>query len=416
MNIIAKENNIYFIKTTKFKTLSVKVVFYNDYSKDNATYLSLLTRVLSNTSKKYNTKKKLNNKLYDLFDANIYLSSNPSYKLSITSFTLNMVNPIYVNDEKMLGESIKFLNEIINNPNVDENGFNEKVFEEEKNKLQEAISKIYNNKSRYAIKQAIKYMCKDEMLSVGSLGTLEELNKITPKSLYEFYKKLINTSKVSIYCIGDINEDVIEKVKRFNKFYSNEQLAFDPVVTLDKIPNEVQRFTETQDINQCHLVMGYRTPYNNKDENYYILQLFNMMYGGLFNSNLFMSVREKYSLAYDVSSTLVGDSKIMFVTAGIDKENIDKTVDIIKSELLQYENGIIDEDLLEIAKANALSDLNELEDSPSGYISYLMQEDIFGRRTSIEDLRDKIEKVTIEDIKNVANKIHLDTIYVLKGE
>ena len=114
MEVVLKEKNMCFIKTNKFKTLTLKVVFYNEYSKENATYLSLLTRVLSNTSKKYNTKKKLNNKLYDLYDANIYLSTNPSYKLSMTSFTLNMVNPIYVDDKNMLKESVKFLNEIIN--------------------------------------------------------------------------------------------------------------------------------------------------------------------------------------------------------------------------------------------------------------------------------------------------------------
>ena len=118
MEVVLKEKNMCFIKTNKFKTLTLKVVFYNEYSKENATYLSLLTRVLSNTSKKYNTKKKLNNKLYDLYDANIYLSTNPSYKLSMTSFTLNMVNPIYVDDKNMLKESVKFLNEIINHQKI----------------------------------------------------------------------------------------------------------------------------------------------------------------------------------------------------------------------------------------------------------------------------------------------------------
>ena len=416
MEVVLKEKNMCFIKTNKFKTLTLKVVFYNEYSKENATYLSLLTRVLSNTSKKYNTKKKLNNKLYDLYDANIYLSTNPSYKLSMTSFTLNMVNPIYVDDKNMLKESVKFLNEIINNPNVIDDAFDEKVFEEEKNKLSESIKKIYNNKARYAIKKAISLMCENEMLSVGSLGSLEQLNKITPKLLYEFYKQIISTSRVSIYCLGDITEEIIENVKKFNKFNNNEGFVLNAVMEDKIIPVDYKRFDETQDINQCHLVMGYRIPYNNKEKEYALLQIFNMMYGGLFNSNLFMNVREKYSLAYDVSSSLIGDSKVMIVTAGIDKENIDKTIEIINYELDQYKKGIIDEELLETAKTNAISYADEIEDSPSSYISYLMQNEIFGVETTIECLKENINKVTIKDIENVSKRIYLDTIYVLKGE
>lgn len=416
MEVVLKEKNMCFIKTNKFKTLTLKVVFYNEYSKENATYLSLLTRVLSNTSKKYNTKKKLNNKLYDLYDANIYLSTNPSYKLSMTSFTLNMVNPIYVDDKNMLKESVKFLNEIINNPNVIDDAFDEKVFEEEKNKLSESIKKIYNNKARYAIKKAISLMCENEMLSIGSLGSLEQLDKITPKLLYEFYKQIISTSRVSIYCLGDITEEIIENVKKFNKFNNNEGFLLNAVMEDKIIPVDYKRFDETQDINQCHLVMGYRIPYNNKEKEYALLQIFNMMYGGLFNSNLFMNVREKYSLAYDVSSSLIGDSKVMIVTAGIDKENIDKTIEIINYELDQYKKGIIDEELLETAKTNAISYADEIEDSPSSYISYLMQNEIFGVETTIECLKENINKVTIKDIENVSKRIYLDTIYVLKGE
>ena len=82
----------------------------------------------------------------------------------------------------------------------------------------------------------------------------------------------------------------------------------------------------------------------------------------------------------------------------------------------QYKKGIIDEELLETAKTNAISYADEIEDSPSSYISYLMQNEIFGVETTIECLKENINKVTIKDIENVSKRIYLDTIYVLKGE
>src|SRR5690554_5775445 len=111
------------IKTDKFKTITVFVVFFGEFNKENATKRSLLSRIMSNTTKLYPTKKLVANKLFDLYDAGIFVNSFPIHKANLTVFGLNIVNPKFVNDDGLLNEAFSFLKEFIFNPNFDDNGF-----------------------------------------------------------------------------------------------------------------------------------------------------------------------------------------------------------------------------------------------------------------------------------------------------
>lgn len=407
--------NIKIIKSEKFKTITIKVVLYNKFNKENATGLSLLSRVLTNTTKKFNTKRKMINKLCDLYDASVYTGTNPSHEVSINTFTLTIVNDKIINDNKFVNEGIKFLYEVITNPNATNDAFDEDIFLEEKRILKDEIVKVYNNKNRYALRQAIKHMCPNESVSISSLGTLEDLEKLTPKSLYELYKDLIGNSRVYIYAMGDIDDEFKDKLSIFNSINDNN-IELNPVVSETIIPTEVKYFTEKQDLNQAKLVMGFRTGYNYKDFEYYELQLFSLMYGGLFCSNLFQEVREKHNFAYDIASFLVPDSKIMIVSCGVDSENVDATVKIINEELKKYQDGNIDDELLEIAKTNAISDLNEIEDSPNAYINTLTKQILLNQNYSIEDIQNIVRGISKEDIIKQAQNIYLDTVFVLTNK
>ena len=59
---------VFFSKTDKFKTISIQVILLNKFDKSLATKLSLLTRLMNNTTKNYSTKRDFVNKLYDLYD------------------------------------------------------------------------------------------------------------------------------------------------------------------------------------------------------------------------------------------------------------------------------------------------------------------------------------------------------------
>lgn len=417
MEVVRKKiNNIetFLVKTTKFKTITVQIVFANQFTQENASSRALLARVLGNSSKKYNTKKKIVEKSCDLYNTEVSVGYTRYYRTSLIAFTLDVVNEKNLVDAgNLTKKAIDFLLDTIFNPNVTSNAFSLKEFNEEKRLLKESMQKVYNNKSRFAFRRLMEEMCKDEIIGVHSTGTIDDLDKITPEYLLKEYQKMINQDEISIYVVGDIEEKKIMKYFQAFKQLQNQALHLE-VVNFEPFEiKKIKEIKEIQKIKQAKLVMGYRLDMNSLDSLYPALLIFNSMFGGLFSSNLFKVVREEYGLAYDISSHDIANNKLFIVTAGIDGDKYPQTIEIIENELQKYVDGEIDHDLLVMAKESLLNELQETEDSPDNFIAHLQNNYFTKVEKSIDEEIDEIINVTIDDIKQVAMRIKLDTIYFL---
>lgn len=404
----------FLLSTKKFKTLSFFVVFFGEFNKENATPKSLLTRLLSNSTKHYPTKKDIANKLFDLYDANVSVSSFPIYKTNLTIFSLEIVNPKLVNDNNLLKEATAFFQGFIFHANADKGSFNETVFNEEYRILRDHIKNVYNNKTMYAFNRMLEEMAKDEIISVSSMGTLEALEKITPNSIYQEYEKLISEEMARIYVIGDITqEEVIDIFKTFP--FKVNHLTLEASSMEEKHVTKVKEVIETQNINQAQLMMGFRTNVNALDELYIPMSVFNMMFGGMVSSDLFRVVREENSLAYNVSSSIFFSNRLLVVNAGIDSKNYQLTTDLVIKELERYKNGDIDANLMQVAKDNLISGLQETDDNDFSYLMFVIKNSLLKNYT-VEDVIKLINQVTVEEVHQASQMIELDTIYCLRGE
>ncbi len=157
MEVVRKKiNNIetFLVKTTKFKTITVQIVFANQFTQENASSRALLARVLGNSSKKYNTKKKIVEKSCDLYNTEVSVGYTRYYRTSLIAFTLDVVNEKNLVDAgNLTKKAIDFLLDTIFNPNIINNAFSLKEFNEEKRLLKESMQKVYNNKSRFAFRR-----------------------------------------------------------------------------------------------------------------------------------------------------------------------------------------------------------------------------------------------------------------------
>ena len=396
----------------KNKKVYIRLIFLNEYKAEDVTKYSLLCNVLSNSSKKYNNKRKICDKLCELYDSGLYFTTRGIYKTRVTSVTLSFINEKYLNDSNILDESIKLMYEFLLKPNLYKDAFEEKAFNEEKDNLRTEIKKIYNNKERYALNRALEEMCPNELVSVESIGNLKDLEEINPKNLYDTYLELINQTEKYFYLYGD-NIDIIEdKLQIFSDLKSQKQ-SLESVMKTNIFHENVKEYFETSKVNQAKLILGYRTSISNIDNDYEALELFCEMFGGMTMSNLFRVVREKHGLCYNIESFLFDDAKIMIVDAGIDKKNYQKTIELVNEELVKFKDGKINKALLESCKLDYLNQLEESTDSPNDMLTLEIESMILGYINDINILKQKVKKVTIKDIKRVANTINLDTIYML---
>lgn len=406
------------IKTDKFKTIVTKVSFINHFNAQNATKFALLTRILSNTTKLYNSKKSLNDKLFSMYDASFDITSSAFYKTSVITFTLDVVNGKFVNDQNIVDEAMRFLHELITNPNAENNKFDESVFNEEKKSLYDSLRRTYDKKSRYALKKTIEIMCEgtDDILNVSPSGNLFDLEAITNEDVYQTYLDLLHNSQILIYSIGDFEYDSIFESLNVLSDLKTTDIDYQPVCLDDKVITKVKEKDEIQDLNQSKLVMGYRSKINALHPLYYGLCIFDTMFGGLYSSDLFRIIREEKGLAYSVASQVVSTEKVMYITAGIDGNNYHLVTDLIIKLHEKYKNGEIDEILLQTAKENYIADVKGVYDSPYALTSFIHRMDILNSTESLEQLIDNINNVTVEDVMLASRAVTLEVIFLLTNK
>lgn len=407
--------NLHMIKTDRFKTVNVQIIFSDKIKKEDITKRNFLSDILTYSSKKYKTKKEISIASQDLYAANIYSTSYRLGNYYNTDINLYFLNEKY-SEEGMTEKSMQFLSEIIFNPNVTNNKFDSDSFKVIKNNMRLQIESIKEDTRKYSMIKMLENMDKSMPYSYHSFGYVEDLDKITEESLYEYYKDFIKNSSIEIFVIGDIDFKKIEQTVRESfKFNVYKKKKDNPTIIHKKVRTKVKTVVEEDDINQSKLTIGCKTTGLTDFEKNYVLTLYNIILGGGSESLLFQNVREKHSLCYYVSSSSNKLDNLIIISSGIAKNNFKKTLSLIKKEMKNMELGNFDEEMIERAKIKYNSVLDEMYDYPNQIISAYYASEILG--VDFPDVRKKkIMTVTKEDIIKISKKIKMDTIYLLGGK
>lgn len=403
--------NLHIINTDKFKTVTVRVNFKRKILKEEITIRNLLNDILINNSKKYPTCRDIEIETENLYSLGVSSASYKSGNYHIMSFKETFLNETYT-EAGMNEQSLKFLLELIFNPNIKDKKFDKEYFDLIKQTIKDDINSIKDNTTKYSVIKLYEAM-DDGPLSYRSCGYTKDLDKITESSLYDYYKSVIKDDTIDIFIIGNINEkklDIIDQyIKRNNNPENNESHFIDVKSNNDKL-----ELKEEITNNQSKLSIGLTTSDLTDFELKYVLSIYSIILGGSPNSKLFSNVREKNSLCYYINSSVAILPKIITITAGINAKDYKKTIELIKIELDNFKNGKVTTKEIEEAKKIYINGCKEMYDSPDSIINnYLSYE--YGNLDLVEKRLREIKKVTKKDIINVANKITLNKIFLLEG-
>jgi len=412
--------NLHIIKTNKFKTITVQINFKRKLEKEDITYRNMIVNMLCESTSVYPSKRLMSIATEDLYNLYYKGVNYISGKYNIMNFSATFLNEEYT-EKGMLDKSIKFLSELIFKPNINKsrNGknFNSENFEQAYNLLKDNIVSQKENPDYYSRVRLLENMEPNSYLSYRSVGYLEDLEKITSKKLYKYYESILNSDIVDIFVIGNVNEKHITKVIESN--FSNIKTLKKPTdshfIRSKKIRFIPKTVKESQKINQSKLALGYKIDKMTNFELRYVLNVYSYILGGGPDSKLFKTVREKNSLCYYISSVSQPLNSILTIKAGINKNDFKKALSLIKKEVYDMKKGKFDDDDIIKAKITYINSLKELEDNPDSLLSLYAGIEYLNSDT-LEDRFTKINKVTREDVMKLANKIHLDTIYLLEGE
>lgn len=420
MTVIAEKSvningyRFHFVPTKKFKTLTIAAKLRAPLTADTITKRALLPYILRQATKSYPTRRDLQLKLDDLYGAVLSIGGTKKGEQHIISFRMEIANERYLPEgEEFIAEAVQLFEELLFQPYQEEGLFSEKVFLREKETLKQKIQAIKDDKIKYANMRLIDEMCEDEAFSLHVSGYESELETLSNKQLIDYYKTMIDEDAIDMYVVGDFEPAEMEaKLGRIFTKTRNEKVANLTTLT-GKNPVAVKEIIENEPIQQAKLHIGYRTNTVYSDTDYPALQVFNGIFGGFPSSKLFINVREKNSLAYYASSQVESQKGLLFVFSGIAPEDYEKARDIIREQMDEMKAGNFTDDEIAEAKKMIIHYLREAMDSNYGLVEIFHQQHLSGVSMNLQDLFDRINAVTKEDILNVAAKIQEDTLYLL---
>ena len=182
-----------------------------------------------------------------------------------------------------------------------------------------------------------------------------------------------------------------------------------------KRTKKVRNLSESLDVTQGKLAMGFRLGCTAADPEYPAALLMNAVYGAGVTSKLFTNVREKLSLCYYASSSIEKFKGIMVVTSGIDFDRFEEAKREILRQMALTAKGEITDSELESARTHLISSLRAGMDSPGRLDDYSLGQVLLNRPGDMASLADELLGVTKEQVAAAAKQVSLDTVYFLKG-
>jgi len=405
------------IKTDKFKTNLVAVFLTTPLNRENVTKDAVISAVLRRGSKNMSTQEEISKNLEEMYGASFDCGIDKTGDNHVFKFYLELINDAFIpqNDENMLKQGLEKILEIVCNPYTEGNRFKEEYVNQEKENIRRRIESKIDNKGRYAIDRCVEEMYKDKPYGLYKYGYVEDLDGINEENLYEHYKTLINECKIDIFVSGEINEEIDNLVKENENIKNlNERDAIYNVNKLDKKEvveeNIVQ---ESLNVTQGKLVLGLDINIQDEKEKYYAL-MYNSILGGTANSKLFQEVREKASLAYTASSSYLRYKNNIIINCGIEIQNYEKALEIIRKQLEDMKNGEFSDEDVENSKKIIISTIKSIDDEQDTEITYFLGQELTENKVSLDEYIKIIENISKEDVLRIADKVNINTIYFLK--
>ncbi len=300
-------------------------------------------------------------------------------------------------------ESLEILSDIVFNPL-----FNQDDIDKERNVIYEEID-MYKDKPRAIVSQEVRRLFYgDTPLGRDVIGTKETLSKMNRKEILNYYKEhyIAKNIIVSVVCGRDFSY-VKKMVKKYVDSHFEGTDKPDKVIKSHVVVPDRNFTAIKKDVKQANVVFCFPCC-NIFSKDKMATSLLAFIFGGGMSSRLFNRIREDEGLVYDIYAEpgCAVHGGAFIISFGASENNVKKTIRCIKEEILKLkENGVTEEELDRAKNFTKAMMLSGFEKTTSLASKNMAQAYTKGKIVSPEDRIKKIEKVTVEDIKNVIDSI-----------
>lgn len=404
------------IRDGRFKTVRMSVHFFRPLERADASVNAILPFLLTRACKKYPDYTKLNERLSELYGAEVDAGVQKLGDAQVLSVSVTGLADRYaLEGEQISAELSRLLCSMLFEPPLQDGMFPEEGFEQEKRQMIETLDSEFGDKRLYAFRRCEEIMCAGEPCGIGRYGTKEEIRAIKRESLGEAWQRLIHGSRAEILVLGDCDPEPV--YRDFSAAFQNlgRSASADCPTCVVRSAGEAKDVTEKTDVAQSKLVMGFRAGCADPEKQVPAMKLMSALYGGTPNSKLFLNVREKMSLCYYCSSAFNPTKGILTVQSGVEEKNIESAKTEILAQLEEVKKGSFSDDDLNAAKLSLCNSYHTISDSLDGLEGWYLSKTFSDPGRTPEQEAEMVAAVTREDLIGAARRVGLDTVYRLTG-
>ena len=275
--------------------------------------------------------------------------------------------------------------------------------EKERRVVIEELATVKDSPAQQADVLLDEIMWPDQPLGWDVAGTEESVNGLSRRAILEYFCRQYVPNNVILSIAGAVDPaEVVDSV-------AAQTADWQPGVpsgwfaTLDgqTRPRVRVRYKRTE---QAHISLAVRGV-SNHDPDRYAVDLLSAILGEGMSCRLFMELRERRSLCYDIHSYTSHflDTGAFSVYAGVEPSAAQEAVAAILEQLTLTKGGVPEAELRKAKELTKGRLLLRMEDtrSVSGWIG--AQELLTGEVRSVDDVVEKVEAVTVADVERVAN-------------
>lgn len=236
------------------------------------------------------------------------------------------------------------------------------------------------------------------------LGTIASIEKFDKNLINQYYDDFYRPDNIVIAAAGNLTHERLEELSErfFGKMKGNKQqgtIVAPSLITSHTIHNKA--------IEQVHICLGTASVPQSSPA-IYPLHILNNILGGGISSRLFQSIREEKGLAYSIYSyqTNYSDAGLFTIYAGTRPNNVVQVTDLIWKNIDTLKNtGITARELTKTKEQLKGGLLLGLESSSSRMSRIGKMEITLGKHITLDEVVEKIDKVSLEDIKEVGERL-----------
>ncbi len=244
------------------------------------------------------------------------------------------------------------------------------------------------------------------------LGTVESVREFKPETIRKYMNRNYVGDRMVLAAAGNIDHDELVDLAR--ERFADLKPNGAPAPQRAEYKGGQERLVSEHE--QAHIVLGFEGRAYNSD-GFYAAQILASILGGGMSSRLFQEVREKRGLCYSVYAFhwAFADSGVFGVAAATGENEVGELMPVVIDELRRATESITDEEVVRVRNQIRAGLLMSLE-SPQARAGQLARQQIlWGRPIPMQETVERINRITAQRVKDVAQQILLSSNVSLAG-